>query len=331
MKRGGIEMFCSNCGAKLVDGAPFCHQCGAKIIINAEPVTTNQPEQQSQGLDRKALEIYLNDVLALECIVNKHNEKIADYRSKISRINSSNYFEEHKMGKGTVYFHYDGQKFYVLTDRYGSVCGSTLTDSVWRPFGYIDANREKWFDFVKPNLHFFEKGAAQLEMRDRYLELKAKFKEDAPIAFQQNAEQMSKFSEQQDAVNKEKDEANAILDKMYQLNIIPEQFRHNLYAIYYLHNFITTSELSLETALLHLDLDEIKAKLDTIIEQQREIIVNQAVEMAQNKALFEQNQQQLRKLSEIETNTYYAAQYSEIAADNAEACAWIGIANYFKD
>ena len=87
---------------------------------------------------------------------------------------------------------------------------------------------------------------------------------------------------------------------------------------------------TLTTALLHFDLNEIKKKLDKIIAQQEEIIIQQAINNAQNQQLLRQNQQQLEYLSTIESNTSQAAQYAEIAANNAEACAWIGMANYIE-
>ena len=115
----------------------------------------------------------------------------------------------------------------------------------------------------------------------------------------------------------------------YSANIIPQQYR-NIHAVWFIHDFITTSSETLSSALLHCDLDEIKQKLDTIIEQQKEIIINQSVMMAQNEELISQNQQTLNKLASIETNTAKAGQYAKIAANNAEACAWIGIAKYIS-
>lgn len=89
--------------------------------------------------------------------------------------------------------------------------------------------------------------------------------------------------------------------------------------------------MSFETALLHYNLEEIKAKLDTIIAQQQEIIINQSIMMAQNREICEQNQKKLARLASIESNTHNAAQYAEIAARNAEASAWIGAANYITN
>ena len=65
-----------------------------------------------------------------------------------------------------------------------------------------------------------------------------------------------------------------------------------------------------------------------IIAQQQEIIIQQAVLAAQNQQMLRQNQMQLERLAAIEDNTRQAAQYAEIAAVNAEACAWIGYASY---
>lgn len=95
--------------------------------------------------------------------------------------------------------------------------------------------------------------------------------------------------------------------------------------------YIATSNETLSAAFLHCDLDKIKQKLDTIIEQQREIIINQRILIAQNAQMIEQNQQTLNRLASIEQNTERAAQYAEIASNNAEACAWISAANYIKN
>ena len=128
-------------------------------------------------------------------------------------------------------------------------------------------------------------------------------------------------------ISYELDKACNLLQKAYQVNIIPMQFR-NLYTIYYLHEFISTSRESLSAALLHCDLNEIKAKLDKIIAQQQEVIIQQAIIASQNNQLLQQNKLQLERLASIESNTTQAGQYAEIAAVNAETCAWIGLANY---
>lgn len=88
--------------------------------------------------------------------------------------------------------------------------------------------------------------------------------------------------------------------------------------------------MSFEVALLHYNLEEIKTKLDTVIERQKEMIINQERMIAQNKEILKQNQDLLGRLAMIENNTYYASQYAEIAANNAKACAWFGMANFMR-
>lgn len=159
------------------------------------------------------------------------------------------------------------------------------------------------------------------------LEAYSDFKKTAPLSYQENIKKSNAMSQTLNGITTELDKVNKLLQRAYQVNIIPMQFR-NLYAVYYLHEFISTSHESLATALLHYDLNEIKAKLDRIIEQQQEIIIQQAIIAAQNKQLLQQNKSQLERLSAIENNTSQAAQYAEIAAVNAETCAWISLANY---
>lgn len=119
------------------------------------------------------------------------------------------------------------------------------------------------------------------------------------------------------------------MENAYSVNIVPQQFR-NLYAIYYLCEFISTSNESFSNALLQCNLEEIKQQLATVIENQREMIINQAILIAQNEEIIAQNNQNLKHLAKVENNTAFAAKYSQIAAVNAEACAWIGVANYIK-
>ncbi|MBQ7096074.1 MAG: zinc ribbon domain-containing protein [Clostridia bacterium] len=158
---------------------------------------------------------------------------------------------------------------------------------------------------------------------------------------QNNLEQCPKqLTEIEDDLTK----ASELLKKQYDLNIIPNKFR-NLESIWYICDYFDSSTESLSEILVHLDLDEIKEKLDNIIKNQQKIIINQAIQIAQNKSIITQNQEILGRLSSIEhntekisqntqeiaNNTLSTTQWSQIAANNAEACAWISMANYIKN
>ncbi len=331
-------MFCSRCGSKLMNNALFCSNCGAKVGGDTD-LTQKSQSVVSKELDRAALRIYLGDVLALECIVNQFSKKASNQTYEIQRMINNNYYQFYVIDPHLptgFYFFYDGEIFYVLTKENGyELVGWKDNEVIWTPAENILQNiNEKyiWEDFNCVHYSgFFESKKQRKILKEQFLNNYADFSQKAPTEYEKNVHIISKLKKENEILCKEWNEAYTLLQGLYQINIIPESFRHNLYAIFYLHSFVTTSNLSFETALLHYNLEEIKAKLDKVIEQQQEIIINQAKMISQNQTICEQNHRQLEKLEKlanIENNTYIAAQYAEIAAKNAEATAWIGLANY---
>jgi hypothetical protein len=121
-------------------------------------------------------------------------------------------------------------------------------------------------------------------------------------------------------IETEMDEICDQLQQAYNANIIPLQFR-NIQGIYYLYDYISTSNQGLSEALLQCNLEAIKEKLDNVIKQQGEAIVQQA---QANVALYEQNQRILASLNDLNSktddivsNTFVAAKYAQISATNS--------------
>ncbi|MDE7225488.1 MAG: hypothetical protein K2N49_01305, partial [Ruminococcus sp.] len=104
------------------------------------------------------------------------------------------------------------------------------------------------------------------------------------------------------------------LEKAYDLNIIPMQFR-DIYGVAYLYDYLSTSSQSLSDALMQCNLDAIKQKLDKMINLQSEAIIQQA---HANIALYEQNQRILEAAQATMENTAVAAKYAQIIAVNSE-------------
>lgn len=104
------------------------------------------------------------------------------------------------------------------------------------------------------------------------------------------------------------------LDSAYSANIIPLQFR-NIQGIYYLYDYISTSNQSLSEALMQCNLEAIKQKLDSVIELQGKAIIQQA---QANAAIMEQNQHILETAQATMQNTAVAAKYAQICAVNSE-------------
>lgn len=343
-------MFCFNCGTQVQDNSTFCYKCGTKLISippsQVTPKGTLVPDVSGK-IDHSALIIYLHDVLTLEYILRKHANELVrlthsiknphNYVYKVDQL----YGEYRRSSASSSCFHlrYDGKKYYIAYVpenhyNYGVYTDDTLRGDDWRWMD-IEANMSylqsqfAWRQSTYPFTGRFEERKRRLQGRDKFLAVYAEFKATAPSAYQRFAKQHEEDLKKLKPLTKELDSAKMLRDRIYQCNIIPNQFR-NIYAAYYLYDFISTSKQSLSTALLHFDLNEIKKKLDKIIEQQEEIIINQSIIISQNQRQLEKTQEQLTHLANIESNSERAAQYSAIAANNAEVCAWIGLANYLK-
>ena len=352
-------MFCFKCGNQISDDAQFCPKCGVQQTVAVDNATSvAQPE--SKELAREAIQIYLSNILALECMKLKLNEDYNTTNTKYGYEYWNNGIKCFPIENGNIWLAFHEGQFCVGAFRDGKsggaytgsflnreqmLNGNGFTEYVWGEriikhrgefyWGTIDdksfptiSDSAFWWDIGGDN--WLQQKMWQSKAKNAFLSIYSDFKETAPKLYQENYEKTVKpLKDKVDGINEEMQKVDELLESAYSVNIIPQQFR-NIHAIWFIHDFITTSGESLTTAFLHCDLDEIKQKLDTIIVQQREIIINQAIIAAQNVQIAEQNQQTLNSLAKIEQNTYKSAQYAQIAANNAEACAWIGLANYIN-
>lgn len=347
-------MFCYKCGQKIRDDAQFCQFCGAqqKAHVNAIAQANSTHMSTANGeLDRDALKIYLGNILSLECLKARYEREINKLKYNINNLNN-NYFKryilrESKAGEGKlcVHFLYNGFLHVAWFNRgasYGPYCHEDLHGDRWH-WAHIEKGDDilqtlkhsyQWYNFEDYDAFFLQKMAQREEARDAFFKAYAEFAEEAPLIYQSNVRNNKEIADtwqaQINGMLKELDSITRLLKQAYDVNIIPSQFRYKIYAIYYLHEFVTTSSQSLSTALLHLDLDEIKAKLDEIISQQESIIIQNAVMISQNSKLLRQNQQQLEHLQKIERHSSQAAQYAQISANYAKTCAWISTAEYIE-
>ena len=76
--------------------------------------------------------------------------------------------------------------------------------------------------------------------------------------------------------------------------------------------------VTLKDALYHCDLDGLSNKLDTVIKQQQDTIIEIAKTNAYNQKMVKQNELMLKHAIETERNTALAAQYSATAAMNTD-------------
>lgn len=334
-------MFCFKCGKSIADDSAFCPHCGAQL--NA-PNGTNSSNQVSKNieLDRGALKVYLRNVLGLECVVHKLTEQVNELNKKIKDLDKNNYYRKVKMeyefGE-SFQFYYDGTKYYVLTGSDGGniyysqfdLCKKRIWVDIEEILPRIN-KKETWrtkhdietYKYRDHQLYWIkEHRSRQKKIKKEFLQLLKEFKEQAPSAFEKNCKTISDLQQKYDTLNKKLTEVKNILDKAYQVNIVPGMFRNKVYAIYYLYDLIATSNLSFDLAVLNCNLEEIKLKLDKVIEKQQEAIINQMKIIAQNEQQCENVSLMLEKMSNIEKNTSYSATYAQMAANNTASMKWI--------
>lgn len=141
----------------------------------------------------------------------------------------------------------------------------------------------------------------------RYNEQKRKIEEDRVLFFSSLDEKIDNISQMQNTIRTEKEQFKVILEDAYSLNIIPLPFR-NIQGVYYLYDYISTSSETLTSAFMQANLESIKQKIDDIIKLQGAMLIQQ---VQANKMIFEQNNQMLSSLRNVE-------QYSRIAAINSQ-------------
>ena len=119
------------------------------------------------------------------------------------------------------------------------------------------------------------------------------------------------------------------LNDLYDLNIIPKIYR-DIYSVYFINDYIQSSNEGISEAFLHLDLDTIKKQLSEVIENQKDIIFQQSILISQNSDLLNQNSQILNHLAQIDENIQVGNQYlqstnqyARIAAADISTCRWL--------
>ncbi len=128
---------------------------------------------------------------------------------------------------------------------------------------------------------------------------------------------------------------NELLQLAYDVNLIPEQYRRKLPAILYLYDFVNTSNMTLESALISYQIEEgiqrIESKLDKIIHGQMQLLASSERKEYQNQAIIDGNIKMLNRLQRVEANTSTAAQYAKINSSYAKTCAFYSSASFWKD
>ena len=135
----------------------------------------------------------------------------------------------------------------------------------------------------------------------------------------------------------EENKAEELLDKFYDMNIIPGRYRL-LAAVEYLYDFMSTSQASYTDMLLNVKLEEgiqrLEQRLDVIISEVSDLIYETRCMRKDNEyminQIIKQNNEMLQSLQRSESNSVEAAQYAQLAVNYSAANAYFSLATYLK-
>ncbi len=137
------------------------------------------------------------------------------------------------------------------------------------------------------------------------------------------------------AQNKEIQMVSDLLQKAYSANIIPGQYR-NLYASVFLYDYFSKARFAddLDMVLNTFVLEQIKDRLDTIITQLSEVLINQSISISkQEDALEQQKKYQKRmehKISQIQASNEEQEMYLDMIESHTRITAYFAAENYFN-
>lgn len=327
-------MFCSNCGSEISNNQKFCCHCGTEngnymahsdtqIIHNNvySPVHTNTT------FNHDVLVNYLNNVRILEFAKNKLTNEKNNLENRINNLGHKREIPKRLTDFETPLCCIGLMAFIFIV---ALVIKILINSGDWL---------FSWLGFIQPVLTFALWGAAIItifcliwiiydESKDqkRYVN-EVNFEKER---IKSESYEKEKLSDILSAIMKDLNQTETLLHKAYDINLIPKKYR-NIYAAYFLYDYISTSNANLNEALFNCALDEISKKLDTIIEQQQEIIMELARSNAFNEQIVRQNEETLKHAIAAENNTALAAQYSQVAAVNTNTMATIQSYYFFKN
>lgn len=336
-------MFCSNCGNVLADEAKFCSNCGAKSFVaendsitletsqattvSKEPMPMNAQAPINMTFNRDVLSNYMCNIRTLEIAKSSLIAQKENITYRISNLGySQNMYEPGADGESIVYALLGGGGFIVVV----LIVGTLLKETVG-----------KWFDwtgFLSGLMAFLIIGTIIIAGGYIIYELFSTFnakkdyeyrKKQDELRVQNELNERIDLQEIADELDKEIEETDKLLCEAYSVNLIPSKYR-NVYAAYFLYDYISTSNATLSEALLHCDLDTIIENLKTVIAQQSEMIMELAATNAKNEAIIQQNEQMLHHAIQTENNTALAAQYGQIAATNSKVTAYCQMVQFLE-
>ena len=147
----------------------------------------------------------------------------------------------------------------------------------------------------------------------------------------------SQCAKAQRAWRRDLEQVQALLDKYYALNILPNQYR-KLSCVCYIYDYMSSSQATLEDTLMHEHMENgfqrLERKLDQVIAAVETQIYETRCLRAENREqaqrLAAQDQLQLKLLERTERDAAEAARYAGLIECNTRATALFSAADYLR-
>lgn len=135
-------------------------------------------------------------------------------------------------------------------------------------------------------------------------------------------------------LNQQLADAQKLRAGVYSVNVIPSRYR-NIHVAYYLFDYFSTCrESDLDKIIQTMLLDEIIQRMDTIIHQNEEIMLNQRIQLALqeegNRSAAEHHREEMRRIAGMERNLELQADYQQMIVQNQVVTNFLLAAEYLR-
>ena len=342
MVTGGNYMICAKCGAEIQNNQKFCHNCGAENThyMSISNVETNISENDT--FNRDVMINYLSNIRTLEFAKNKLDTEINHLEYTINSLGIKKKIEKkwvrasfllplilfiwlliitltvHQQRINRINMSPEMKSFVERQELYSYRDSDSIFDEIYNLINSATIAATKSM-FTEQLLAIAAVLCAIISVYSA-ISIQIRYKRNVNNDKKRIEAEIQKKQICTNNLTSKKTELEKVeqlLNKAYNINLIPFKYR-NIYAIYFLYDYISTSMVTLKEALYHCDLDGLSNKLDTVIKQQQDTIIEIAKTNAYNQKMVKQNELMLRHAIETERNTALAAQYSAIAAINTD-------------
>lgn len=288
--------------------------------------------------EREFLVPYLEDICSLHLAKRKVEELIAEAEVEISEINNTalsciqapvleRYRKQDDLdGVGKTCLGAGITLFAVVLFLVSAFIGSSATLVLAAVLGIVGGAISIYSTGEKDRVN------AEIKRRNDEKERNHAVQELAALSAVEP--KVDKVKERISFYKKEMQRIDDLLEEQYNVNVIPRWYR-DIYPAVYLYDWFSTGRSDdLDMALNTFVLEQIKERLDTIIANQSQIIMNQRITIANQYKAMEQQERHaamlMSKLDQIEASNEERNIYLNMIESNTAANAYFAAANYLK-